>query len=145
MKNYILDLDKPRKLRFGFKAIRMIRDKFGNRSVDQLMNIKVDEIPVLAWAALKWDDKSLTLEKVEDLLDAAIPEKYTIMDLIELIMGAMAAQIGIQVKKATAGVPTKKEADKAFEAAEKVAKEITEKKTEPTKTTVSSKKPKKQP
>lgn len=97
MKSYALDLDKPRGLRFGFKALRMIREKFGDRSIDQLLNIKVDEIPALVLAGLKWEDKALTLDKVEDLLDAAIPEKYTILDTTTIVLEALAAQMGVDI------------------------------------------------
>lgn len=109
MKDFILDLDKPRELRFGFKAMREIRAKFGNRSLDQLMNIKVEEIPKLVWAGLKWEDKTLTVEQVENRLDDAIPKKYTIMKITEFVLEALAAQMGIDIKKTEAGNRKKKE------------------------------------
>lgn len=133
MKGYILDLDKPRELRFGFKAMRELRLKFGNRSLDQLMNIKVDEMPILAWAGLKWEDKTLTPDKVEDLLDAAIPKKYTILAVTEFILEALAAQMGVD-PKVKAGIPVVKMEDEAKKAAEK--KKVTA-------TIPSTKKPKK--
>lgn len=136
MKDYILDLDKPRELRFGFKATRLIRQKFGDRNMDQLLNIKVDEIPVLAWAGLKWEDNALTIERVETLLDEAIPKTYTIMKVTEIILEALAAQMGVESKKAKAGVLAVK-----AETTEAAAEE----KKQPKKTTPSTKKRKKQP
>jgi len=130
MKDYILDLDKPRELRFGFKATREIRRKFGDRNVESLLNIKVDEMPILAWAGLKWDDKTLTVEKVEDLLDDAIPKKYTILRVTEIVLEAFSDHMGITSKKAKAD-DQKKEV-------------ITEKK-QVTSTIPSTKKQKKQP
>ena len=138
MKDYILELDKPRTLRYGFKAMRVIRQKFGDRSLDQLMSIKVDEIPVLAWAGLTHEDKALTVEQVEDLLDAAIPEKYTILKVTELILGALASQMGVDTKKVKAGVPTVTAEMENPEA-------VTEEKKQPTKTIPSTKKQKKSP
>ena len=108
MKEYILDLDKPRELRFGFKSLRAIREKFGNKSLSELMNIEVDEIPVLVLHGLSWDEKALTLDQVENLLDAAIPKKYTILGVTTLILEALAAQMGIDTKKVTAGDLEKK-------------------------------------
>ena len=108
MKEYILDLDKPRELRFGFKSLRAIREKFGNKSLSELMNIEVDEIPVLVLHGLAWDEKALTLDQVENLLDAAIPKKYTILGVTTLILEALAAQMGIDTKKVTAGDLEKK-------------------------------------
>jgi hypothetical protein len=116
MKDYILELDKPRELRYGFKALRMIRQKFGDRNLDQLQNIKMDEIPSLAWAGLKWADSALTVERVEDMLDEAIPKKYTIMAVTTMILEALAAQMGVEIpsplKKALAGEPAEKAAEK---------------------------------
>jgi len=129
MKDFILDLDKPRELRFGFKATRAIRQKFGERSLESLLNIKWDEIPVLVWAGLKWDDKQLTVEQVEDLLDAAIPGTYTILKVTEIALEALAEHMGIELKKAKAGETEKK----------------TEEKKQATETIPSTKKQKKQP
>lgn len=129
MKDYTLELDKSRGLRFGFKALRMIREKFGDRSIDQLLNIKVDEIPALVLAGLKWEDKNLDLNKVEDLLDAVIPERYTILEVTTLVLEALAAQMGVDTKKESKKAP----ADEA-----KVEKKQQAKKTIP-----STKKPKK--
>lgn len=104
MKAHILDLDKTRTLRFGFKSMREIRQKFGEKNLDQLLAIKVDEVPALAFYGLKHEDKDLTLERVEELLDAAIPEKFTILKATEIIINALADQMGIDTKKAPAGV-----------------------------------------
>lgn len=135
MKNYILDLDKSRELRFGFKAIRLIRQKFGDRKIEELLLLKIDEIPVLAWAGLKWEDSQLTVEKVEDLLDDAIPKKYTITALTEIVINALADQMGVKPKKASAGAPTA--------VVEKPKTEKPAEKKEPTETIPSTKRPKK--
>ena len=135
MKDYILKLDKDRELRFGFKAMRTIRQKFGDRSLDQLLNLKLDEIPVLVWAGLKWNDNALTIEQVEDLLDDKIPKTYTIMKVADMTLEALATQMGIDLKKLPAGGQVV-EAEKPAAATGKK---------QPTKTTPSTKKPKKQP
>ena len=135
MKDYILELDKPRELRFGFKAMRLIRNKFGERSLDQLMNIQIDEIPYLAWAGLTHEDKALTVEQLEDLLDAAIPKKYTILSVTNLILEALAGQMGVELPKKVKAGDQEKEAEKP--------KTATEEKTQPTKTIPSTKKQKK--
>ena len=133
IKDYILKLDKDRELRFGFKSLKTLRDNFGDKSLDQLLNIKMDEIPILIWAGLKWDDATLTIDKVTGLLDKAIPEKYTILSVTEIVLEALAAQMGVDTKKVLAD--TRK---KAAEAATKPAKQEV-KKTIPS--TKSSKKP----
>ena len=103
MKAHTLELDKIRNLRFGFKAMREIRMKFGEKNLDQLLAIKVDEIPALVFYGLKHEDKDLTLERVEELLDDVIPEKYTILKATEIIISALADQMGIETKKEKAG------------------------------------------
>lgn len=134
MKEHKLNLDKPRVLRYGFKALRAIRMKFGERSIENLLNMPIDEMPVFAWAGLKWgDNKSLTIEQVEEFLDEAIPDKYTVMEATEIIISAMADQIGIKGKKAPAGAPE----------VEVTAKDLKVEKEKPKGTTVSSRKPKK--
>ena len=133
-KTYTLELDKPREIRFGFRSMREIRNKFGNRSLESLMNIHVDEIPFLAWAGLRWDDKQLTVAHLEDMLDEAIGKKYTIMGITEIIIGALSAQMGVETKKLPAGDKTKKEEEKP--------ETVTEKK-KPTETIPSTKKQKK--
>ena len=103
MKAHTLELDKTRTLRFGFKSMREIRQKFGEKNLDQLLAIKVDEVPALAFYGLKHEDKDLTLERVEELLDDVIPEKYTILKATEIIINALADQMGIETKKGKAG------------------------------------------
>ncbi len=99
MKTYILNLDKPREVRFGFKATRDIRNKFGERSMASLLRIQWDEIPALVWAGLRWEDKNLTVPQVEDLLDNSIPKNHTIMSVTGITLGALAAHMGIEIKK----------------------------------------------
>ncbi len=98
MKDYVLNLDRPRRLKFGFKAIRLIREKFGDREISDLMNMKVDEMPTLAWAGLIHEDQELTVEKVETLLDEKIGKEYSVVDVIGILVAAIAEQIGIGKK-----------------------------------------------
>ncbi|GAI39450.1 unnamed protein product [marine sediment metagenome] len=119
MKDFILKLDKNRELRFGFKAMRAIREKFGDRSFAELLNLKLDEMPQLVLIGLKWEDKQLTIDRVEDLLDAAI-QRYPILDVTNLTLEALAAHMGVDTKKVTADV-LEKNAKKQEELLAKVA------------------------
>jgi hypothetical protein len=101
---YILDLDRPRKLRYGFKATRLIRKQFGGKKdLTDVLDINVDEIPFFIWAGLVWEDESLTVEKVEELVDEKIPGKYRVIDVINIVVKAIADQIGVPEKKVTEG------------------------------------------
>lgn len=100
MKEYILNLDKPRKLKYGFRALGLIREKYGEKTeLTDVMEIDSDEMPFFAWAGLAWEDTKLTPEKVEDLIEEKIGETYTIMDIIGIIVGAIAEHVGVKIGK----------------------------------------------
>jgi hypothetical protein len=61
--------------------------------------MKVDEMPVIAWAGMVWDDKDLTPEKAEELIEEAIFEgKTMIVDVINAISACLAEQFGVPKK-----------------------------------------------
>ena len=126
MKDYILKLDKSRQLRYGFKALKLIRDKFGDKSLDQLMGLKMDEIPTLIWAGLKWEEPNLSIEKVTGMLDDAIPNTYTILEVTMIGLEALSAQMGIDTKKVLADVQAQElhELQKKKKAKQPVAKQV---------------------
>jgi hypothetical protein len=109
LKEFVLDLDRPRKLKFGFKAIRLIREKLGDREISDLMNMKVDEMSTIAWAGLIHEEPELTVERIEGLLDEQIGKDYTVMDIIGILVEAIAEQIGVEKKT----IETKSEEQKA--------------------------------
>lgn len=99
MPDYVLNLDRPRKLKFGFRACRLIREKFGDKEINQLLSMKVDEMPVIAWAGMVWDDKDLTIEKAEEIIEEAILEgKTRIIDVINIVSACLIEQFGAQKK-----------------------------------------------
>jgi hypothetical protein len=100
MEEHVLNLDKPRKLHYGFKALRIIREKYGEKKeLTDVMNVNVDEIPFFAYAGLIKEDESLTTEKVEELIDETIPDRYTVLDIVGIIVKAISDQMGVKVKK----------------------------------------------
>jgi hypothetical protein len=101
MREFILNLDRPRRLKFGFKAIRLIREKFGDRDISDLLNLKVDEMPTVAWAGLVHEEEGLTVERVSDLIDEQIPDRYTVMGIVEIIIEAISEQVGTEKKTMT--------------------------------------------
>ena len=108
MREHILELDRPRKLKFGFKAIRLIREHFGEKDISDLLNMKVDEMPIIAWAGLVHEDTDLTVEKVEDLLDGSIPGKYTVVEIVNILAEALADHFGVSEKKTTSSKKKKR-------------------------------------
>ncbi|UCD57871.1 MAG: hypothetical protein JSV16_01810 [Candidatus Hydrogenedentota bacterium] len=112
MKDYILNLDRPRKLKFGFKADRLLTEKYGEKEVWDLKTIALQEFVFFAWVGLLWEDESLTVEKVEALLDEKIGVEYSQFDIIMLITDALMAHLGTEAikKKVTKTTPSRKRA-----------------------------------
>jgi len=68
----MINLDKPRKLRFGHKAIKMANELLGKNLIDlDLRNITSDELEMLFYCGMKADDDELELSKMVDILDCA--------------------------------------------------------------------------
>lgn len=66
----ILELDRPRKLRFGFKAIHLIEQKFGKTFYKIDFNdLNSEQLATVLWGAMYQDDNDLTIEKTIELLD----------------------------------------------------------------------------
>ena len=100
METHTITLDRPRKLHYGFKAIRVIREKYGSeKELTDILEINIDEIPYFAYAGLIREDDKLTPEKVEELIDAAIPERYTVLDVVGIIAKAITDQMGVKPGK----------------------------------------------
>jgi len=112
MKDFILNLDKPRKLKFGFKATRLINEKFKERDLKKLVEFALDEFIFLAWAGLIWEDESLTEEKVEELMDEKVGVEYSQTDIANIVAEAMTAHSGAMPvkKKASETIPSTKRA-----------------------------------
>jgi hypothetical protein len=112
MRDYILNLDRPRKLKFGFKADRLLTEKYGDKEVWDLEKLALQEFVFFSWVGLVWEDKNLTVEKVEELLDEKIGVEYSQIDIITLVTTALAAHLGTEVskKKVTKTTPSKRPA-----------------------------------
>jgi hypothetical protein len=107
MTEHVLNLDRPRKLKFGFRACRLIREKFGDKEINDLLSMKVDEMPVIAWAGMVWDDVNMTAEKAEEIIEQAIfEEKTRIIDVINTISACLIEQFGAQKKTMTGSEST---------------------------------------
>ena len=138
MKEYILDLDKPRVLKFGFLALKKIELKFGKLTVDQILALKNHDWLFVAWAGLIWEDKELSVDQLMEKIDDSIPKKNTITSIIEITAGAFTAHFGGPKKVQASAIAAAEKHMKKL----KVEKE-TEKKEEVTLTIPSSKPQKK--
>jgi len=68
----VIELDKPRKLRYGINQLIMLEEML-NIPITELAKIQpgLKEIRTLLWCGLIWEDPNLTLEKVGELMDEA--------------------------------------------------------------------------
>lgn len=72
--NVILELDRPRNLRYGSKALKNIEKIFNCKITEvKIDNLDIDTVTNLLHVGLQSDDPTLTLEQTEDLLDKYIP------------------------------------------------------------------------
>jgi len=126
MTEHILNLDKPRKLKFGFKASRLLKEKFKDKDIEALSNMSVHEFPIIAWCGLVWEDESLTPERVEEIIDEKIPDEYTVTGIIELLSNAIMDHMGVDLKK----LKEEAEKDEKKKKKRKVTKRIPSKKAE---------------
>ncbi len=72
MKQYItLELDRPRRLRFGTNALCMVEDMTGKKLTNgnAFSEFGLKDIRTLVYCGLYHDDKTLTTEQVGDLID----------------------------------------------------------------------------
>ncbi len=101
MKEFVLELDKPRKLVYDFDAWDRIAEKYGAGEEEgfdiQKLKVTAKEIPFLIRIGLLWEDPELTDEAVKGLLNGALREgKYTIIELMNIAVNAICAQAGVE-------------------------------------------------
>jgi hypothetical protein len=68
----LVTLDKPRQLRYRHAALSALEQHFGCKMADigdKLDKPGIEDMVVLLWAGLLWEDKELTLESVGKLID----------------------------------------------------------------------------
>lgn len=82
-----MQLDKERTLKYRFRAIKLLEEKFDTPfgQLDKVFSdtekLKVDDIITLIWAGLIHEDKDLTHDQVYQMLDES---DYSFMDVIAL-------------------------------------------------------------
>jgi hypothetical protein len=78
MKPYvIIELDKPRKLRFSINQLVEIEEHLGKNIMELFRsgNLGLKELRTILWIGLKWEDPRLTIQKAGELMDL-VPLNY---------------------------------------------------------------------
>ena len=86
-----IELDKVRNFRYGMKAISIVEKKFKKpiAKVD-FDNLTMEDTATIIWAGLVHEDKSLTPDKVMDLID----EKGNLQEVMKAMSEAMNIAFG---------------------------------------------------
>jgi len=66
-----IELDKVRNLRYGMQSLMLLEDKLGKplASIDFNNELRYKDVCTIVWAGLHWEDKSLSLDGVAQLID----------------------------------------------------------------------------
>lgn len=101
MKEFVLELDRPRKLVYDFDAWDLISEHFGTGDGKEFdldsLNITYRDLPFLVYAGLRWEDESLSYEQTKKLLNGAIRSgRLDIMQILDVVMKAIFAQSGVK-------------------------------------------------
>lgn len=92
----IIKLDKERILRFTNKSMKLIEKIIGcsiTKLFSRMDNLTIDEMVIIIYAGLKWDDELLTLEKVDELLE----EHSNFAGMMKSISDALAVSMGSDI------------------------------------------------
>ena len=89
MSYYPIELDKVRNFRYGMRAISLVEKKFKKPMAKiDMDNLTMEDAATLIWAGLQHEDKSLTPDKVKDLVDDHSTLPKVMETLTEALMGA---------------------------------------------------------
>ena len=67
----LINLDRPRNIRLGTNALVKVEESTGRSLTEIGSSFGIKEIRVVLWAGLIHEDKELTLDAVDDLIDDA--------------------------------------------------------------------------
>ncbi|KXZ40008.1 hypothetical protein SAMN05661008_01532 [Alkalithermobacter thermoalcaliphilus JW-YL-7 = DSM 7308] len=93
-----IELDKMRNLRFGVNAFCQIRDMLGKPLTSLTEYTEFNELRVLFYCGLIWEDKELTLEKTGNIMDEGI-EKHGLDYIVEKLSEAIELALPNNSKK----------------------------------------------
>lgn len=86
-----INLDKPRTLRFGINALAKIEDLTGTPLTKLDLNkVGIKDLLIIVYAGLYYEDKTLTIETVGDLID----EYSSIQEITEKLGEALTLAFG---------------------------------------------------
>jgi len=90
----IINVDKPRNLRFGHKALKSIKQMTGKSVMEMnLADLDDKDLEKIFYCGLKHEDSELELEQIEEILD-----KTSYHQAIEALTEALNLAFGVNEK-----------------------------------------------
>jgi hypothetical protein len=106
---YPVTLDKERNFKFGMRALDLAEKKTGQAIMGlDLNSLTMEQMATLVWCGLVHEDKTLTVEKVMDIID----ENSNFGEIMELLGNALDDAFGVNKEEKTKGKNSKKAASK---------------------------------
>lgn len=94
-KSVMFKLDKERNFKYPFSSLKKLEELLGKpiSTVDE--NMTFTEVQALIYCGLLWEDKKLTFEKTESILDNYFDEEdASFSEMMESAMTAVAKSLG---------------------------------------------------
>lgn len=95
----MINLDKPRKLRFGLGSMMQYEQMTGMKIADLSDEMSLEACGKLLWVMLSQDEPELTLQKVIELVDE---NADNLAEIIQLTSGTVRAAFGNGTKSKNA-------------------------------------------
>lgn len=92
MRYVLIELDRPRRLRYDINALAELEDALGGslfEAFQQQRQMGVKFLRLLIWGGLRWEDRALTLVQAGDLLQLYLENGKSLEDLIQVITKAL--------------------------------------------------------
>jgi len=98
-----ITLDKPRQLKFTFASLRLLQARLGGASLLQIISriesVDVEAIVQAVWIGFGGDDRKLTFDRAQELLDAHMTNGNNMADLMRpLVLAIMQASGLVKAK-----------------------------------------------
>jgi hypothetical protein len=94
-REFILELDRPRTLKFNLAVVWALQRKLGVKDIQALYDIDTSEIPELVRAGLSWETPALSVADVRRMIQEKTGgDKFKLGQLMFLVHEAIIAGCG---------------------------------------------------
>lgn len=91
-KVFILDLDRPRVLKYGPVTVWNLTREVGCKNIKEFLNLSTSKIPIIVRGGLIWEDPLLTVKDVQRMIYKKIGrDEFKLGKIIEIVLKAIIA------------------------------------------------------